>query len=330
LFIATANQLDPIPPALKDRMEIIEIPGYTHEEKLHIAKRHLIPKSFESHGLTTALVQMTDEALAKLIIDYTREAGVRNLERSINSVVRGVAVKVAEGKADLTVIDGNNLEEYLGPEKFYNEMAERTEVPGVATGLAWTAAGGDILFVEATKMGGKGNLTLTGQLGAVMKESAQAAMSYIRARAPEFGVQDAVFEKQDLHVHVPAGGIPKDGPSAGITMIVALTSLLTGINVRSEVAMTGEITLRGNVLPIGGVKEKVLAALRAGVKEVILPERNKKDLTEVPKEVQNLLKFHFVHRVDDALDIALTRPPERFPVNLAIAQKDGSDQVKPS
>jgi ATP-dependent Lon protease len=329
LFIATANQLDPIPPALKDRMEIIEIPGYTHEEKLHIAKRHLIPKSFEAHGLTTALVQVTDDALAKLIIDYTREAGVRNLERNLNSVVRGVAVKVAEGRSELTIITPDNVEEYLGPEKFYNEMAERTDVPGVATGLAWTAAGGDILFVEVTRMGGKGNLTLTGQLGSVMKESAQAAMSYIRARAPEFGVAETVFEKHDIHVHVPAGGIPKDGPSAGITMIVALTSLMTGIKVRNDVAMTGEITLRGNVLPIGGVKEKVLAALRAGVKEVILPERNRKDLVEVPKEVQEQLKFHFVHRVDEALDIALVTPPERFPVNLAI-KKDGTDEVKPS
>jgi ATP-dependent Lon protease len=329
LFITTANELDPIPPALKDRMEIIEIPGYTHEEKLHIAKRHLIPKSFEAHGLTTALVQVTDDALAKLIIDYTREAGVRNLERNLNSVVRGVAVKVAEGRNELTIITPENVEEYLGPEKFYNEMAERTDVPGVATGLAWTAAGGDILFVEVTRMGGKGNLTLTGQLGSVMKESAQAAMSYIRARAPEFGVAETVFEKHDIHVHVPAGGIPKDGPSAGITMIVALTSLMTGIKVRSDVAMTGEITLRGNVLPIGGVKEKVLAALRAGVKEVILPERNRKDLVEVPKEVQDQLKFHFVHRVDEALDIALVTPPERFPVNLAI-KKDGTDEVKPS
>ena len=275
LFIATANQLEPIPPALKDRMEIIEIPGYTHEEKLHIAKRHLIPRSLDSHGLTTALCDISEEALARLIVDYTREAGVRNLERSLNAVVRGVAVKVAEGKKELTKVGPADLDEYLGPEKFYNEVAERTEVPGVATGLAWTAAGGDILFVEATKMGGKGNLTLTGQLGSVMKESAQAAMSYLRARAPEFGVADSLFEKHDLHVHVPAGGIPKDGPSAGITMVVALTSLITGIRVRNDVAMTGEITLRGNVLPIGGVKEKVLAALRAGIKDVILPARNK-------------------------------------------------------
>ena len=331
LFIATANQLEPIPPALKDRMEIIEIPGYTHEEKLHIAKRHLIPKSLESHGLTTALCDVSDEALARLIVDYTREAGVRNLERNLNAVVRGVAVKVAEGKKEQTKVSQTDLDEYLGPERFYNEMAERTEVPGVATGLAWTAAGGDILFVEATKMTGKGNLTLTGQLGNVMKESAQAAMSYLRARAPEFGVADSMFEKNDLHIHVPAGGIPKDGPSAGITMTVALTSLITGIRVRNDVAMTGEITLRGNVLPIGGVKEKVLAALRAGVKEVILPSRNQKDIIEVPKEVQDKLKFHFVSRVDEALDIALVQPPERFPVNLSIPKgPEGSGEVKPS
>jgi ATP-dependent Lon protease len=331
LFIATANQLEPIPPALKDRMEIIEIPGYTHEEKLHIAKRHLIPRSLDSHGLTTALCDISEEALARLIVDYTREAGVRNLERSLNAVVRGVAVKVAEGKKELTKVGPADLDEYLGPEKFYNEVAERTEVPGVATGLAWTAAGGDILFVEATKMGGKGNLTLTGQLGSVMKESAQAAMSYLRARAPEFGVADSLFEKHDLHVHVPAGGIPKDGPSAGITMVVALTSLITGIRVRNDVAMTGEITLRGNVLPIGGVKEKVLAALRAGIKDVILPARNKKDLVDVPKEVQEALRFHFVHRVDEALDIALVQPPERFPVNISSMPKpEGPGEVKPS
>jgi ATP-dependent Lon protease len=333
LFIATANQLDPIPPALKDRMEIIEIPGYTHEEKQHIARQHLIPKSFESHGLTNALVKLEDDALAKLIIDYTREAGVRNLERSINAVIRGVAVHVAEGRTEQTVIKGEDLESYLGPEKFYNEMAQRTDVPGVATGLAWTAAGGDILFIEATKMGGKGNLTLTGQLGAVMKESAQAAMSYVRSRGPEFGVVDSLWEKHDLHIHVPAGGIPKDGPSAGTTMIVAITSLVTGIKVRADVAMTGEITLRGNVLPVGGIKEKVLAALRAGVKEVIIPDRNRKDLVEVPKEVQDQLKFHFVTRVDELLDIALVRPPERFPaaaIPPGLSKPETAEEVKPS
>ncbi len=317
LFIATANQLDPIPPALKDRMEVLEIPGYTHEEKRHIAIQHLIPKVVEAHGLSDALFRLSPEALDAIITEYTREAGVRNLERTITAAVRGVAVEVAEGKSELTIVGKEDLDRFLGPEKYYNEVAERTEVPGVATGLAWTAAGGDILFIEATKMGGKGALTLTGQLGAVMKESAQAAQSYLRARAPEFGIADSFWEKHDIHVHVPAGGIPKDGPSAGITMVTALGSLITGIKVRNDLAMTGEITLRGNVLPVGGIKEKVLAALRAGVKEIILPERNEKDLIEVPPEVRSALKFHFVNRMDQVLDLALERPPERFPPKLA-------------
>lgn len=317
LFIATANQLDPIPAPLKDRMEVLEIPGYTHEEKRHIATRHLIPRVLDAHGITDEVFKIDDAALDSVIIDYTREAGVRNLERTITSVVRGVAVQVAEGKSDPTEVQKDDLITYLGPEKFYNEIAQRTEVPGVATGLAWTAAGGDILFVEATKMGGKGSLTLTGQLGNVMKESAQAAQSYLRTRSPEFGLAENFWEKHDVHVHVPAGGIPKDGPSAGVTMVTALTSLVTGIKVRSDVAMTGEVTLRGAVLPVGGIKEKVLAALRAGVKTVILPERNKKDLYEVPKDVQEQLEFHFVHRIDEVLDIALERPPERFPPKLA-------------
>lgn len=319
LFIATANQLDPIPPALKDRMEVLELPGYTHEEKSHIAKRHLLPRVLEQHGLSGELFKLTDAALDSIIVDYTREAGVRNLERTITSAVRGVAVKVAEGKRDLTVVDQDDLFEFLGPEKFYNEMAQRTDLPGVATGLAWTAAGGDILFIEATKMQGKGGLTLTGQLGSVMKESAQAAQSYLRARSPEFGLPEGFWEKNDIHVHVPAGAIPKDGPSAGVTMITALTSLCTGIKVRSDIAMTGEITLRGNVLPVGGIKEKVLAALRAGVKEIVLPERNRKDLHEVPDEVKDQLKFDFVKRVDEVLDIALERPPERYSPKLAPA-----------
>ncbi len=328
IFIATANQLDPIPPALKDRMEVLELPGYTHEEKRHISIRHLLPKVLEQHGLTSELIQIDEGALDSVIVDYTREAGVRNLERTITSVVRGVAVDVAEGKTDLTVVMKEMLTKYLGPAKYFNEMAQRTELPGVATGLAWTVAGGDILFVEATKMGGKGSLTLTGQLGNVMKESAQAAQSYLRARSPEFGLVENYWEKHDIHVHVPAGGIPKDGPSAGVTMIVALTSLVTGIKVRSDIAMTGEITLRGNVLPVGGIKEKVLAALRAGVKEVILPELNKKDLFEVPEEVQQQLKFHFVKRVDEVLDLALERPPERFPPKLAPAST--KSEVPPS
>ncbi len=322
LFIATANQLDPIPPALKDRMEVLELPGYTHEEKFHIAFKHLIPRVIEAHGLTDDHIKIDDSALNSVIVDYTREAGVRNLERTITSVVRGVAVHVAEGRSEQTVVQQSDLNEYLGPEKFYNEMAQRTELPGVATGLAWTASGGDILFVEATKMGGKGGLTLTGQLGNVMKESAQAAQSYLRARSPEFGLPDKYWEKNDIHVHVPAGGIPKDGPSAGVTMVTALTSLVTGIKVRSDVAMTGEITLRGSVLPVGGVKEKVLAALRAGVKEIILPDRNRKDLHEVPKDLQEQLTFHFAKRIDEVLDIAMERPPERFPPKLAPAKPE--------
>ncbi len=329
LFIATANQLDPIPPALKDRMEVLDIPGYTHEEKKHIALEHLLPKVLENHGLTDEHIKIEDEALNSVIVDYTREAGVRNLERTITSVVRGVAVHVAEGRSELTVVAKDSLTDYLGPEKFYNEMAQRTDMPGVATGLAWTAAGGDILFIEATRMGGKGGLTLTGQLGNVMKESAQAAQSYLRTRSPEFGLADNFWEKADIHVHVPAGSIPKDGPSAGVTMVCALTSLVTQIKVRSDVAMTGEITLRGTVLPVGGIKEKVLAALRSGVKEVILPERNKKDLFEVPKDIQEQLQFHFVKRVDEVLDIALERPPERFPPKLAPA-KGPESEIPPS
>jgi ATP-dependent Lon protease len=328
LFIATANQLDPIPPALKDRMEVLELPGYTHEEKKHIAVKHLIPKAVEGHGLNDKLFQLEDDALNSVIIDYTREAGVRNLERTITGVIRGVAVDVAEGRKELTVVKKDDLTKFLGPEKYYNEMTQRTELPGVATGLAWTAAGGDILFIEATKMVGKGGLTLTGQLGAVMKESAQAAQSYLRARSPEFGLAEGFWEKNDIHVHVPAGGIPKDGPSAGVTMICALTSLVTGIRVRSDVAMTGEITLRGSVLPVGGIKEKVLAALRAGVKEILLPERNQKDLYEVPKEVKDQLKFHFVKRVDEVLDIALERPPERF--NPKLAPTKSETEIPPS
>ena len=322
LFIATANQLDPVPPALKDRMEVLEIPGYTHEEKRHIATRHLLPKVLEAHGLTDEHFELPAKTLDSIIVDYTREAGVRNLERTIGSVVRGVAVHVAEGRTEKTTVEKDALIDYLGPEKVFNEVAQRTDMPGVATGLAWTAAGGDILFIEATRMGGKGGLTLTGQLGSVMKESAQAAQSYLRSRSPEFGLAENFWEKNDIHVHVPAGSIPKDGPSAGVTMVSALTSLVTGIKVRSDVAMTGEITLRGNVLPVGGIKEKVLAALRSGVKEVVLPERNRKDLFEVPKDLQDQLTFHFATKIDEVLDIVLERPPERFPPKLAPAKAD--------
>ncbi|MCC7382126.1 MAG: endopeptidase La [Deltaproteobacteria bacterium] len=311
LFIATANELGAIPPALRDRMEVIEIPGYTHQEKLNIARRHLVPKVLEAHGLAAAAVELPAETIERLIGAYTREAGVRNLERQISGVVRGVAVKIAEqGPLELRIEPGD-LEAYLGPIKFENELAERTEIPGVAVGLAWTPVGGDILFIEATRMAGKGRLTLTGQLGEVMKESAQAAQSYLRSHTVELGIPDAVWEKEDVHVHLPAGATPKDGPSAGVTLVTALASLLSGIKVRSDVAMTGEITLRGNVLPVGGIKEKVLAAARAGITEVILPARNEKDLWDVPDEVKTKLRFTFVHRIDEVLDHALEKPISR-------------------
>ncbi len=311
LFIATANQLDPVPAALRDRMEVLEIPGYTHEEKRHIARQHLVQKAIEAHGLKPENFELTDDTLDGVIQDYTREAGVRNLERSIQSVVRGVAVEVAEGKIDKMVVQRTDLEKFLGPIKYQSEVAERMEVPGIALGLAWTSVGGDILFIEAGKMGGKGRLTLTGQLGDVMKESAQAAVSYLRSHSTDYGIPDTVWETNDIHIHLPSGGIPKDGPSAGIALTTALASLVTGIKARSEVAMTGEITLRGAVLPIGGVKEKVLGALRAGVREVIMPERNKKDLIDVPESVKSALKFHFVNRVEEVLEIALERPIDR-------------------
>ncbi len=311
LFIATANQLDPIPAPLRDRMEVIEIPGYTHQEKRHIAVQHLVPKSLEAHGVTGEQVEFDPDALDGVIQDYTREAGVRSLERQINTVIRGIAVAVAEGKGDKTVVHRADLDTYLGPERYQSEVSERMEMPGVAIGLAWTQVGGDILFIEANRMNGKGKLTLTGQLGDVMKESAQAAISYLRTRSQELGVPETLWETNDIHVHLPAGATPKDGPSAGITLVTALASLVTGIKVRSDVAMTGEVTLRGNVLPVGGIKEKVLGALRAGIKEIILPERNRKDLVEVPDEVKNQLKFHFVSRVDEVLDLALEKVIER-------------------
>lgn len=305
MFIATANMLDPIPPALKDRMEVLELPGYTEEEKVMIAKDFLIPKQLEEHGLTDNLLGFDDEALKVIVRSYTREAGVRNLEREVATVCRAVAREVAEGKADKTMVVEEDVHKFLGPIKHYSEVAERTKYSGVATGLAWTPTGGDIIFIEATKMKGKGNLSLTGQLGDVMKESAQAALSYIRSKAVDFQIPEDFFEKQDIHIHVPAGAIPKDGPSAGITMMVALVSLLTDRPVRNDVAMTGEITLRGLVLPIGGVKEKVLAARRAGIRNVILPKMNEKDLEEVPETIKESMKFRFIEKVDEAIDSCL-------------------------
>ncbi len=309
MFIATANILDPIPAALRDRLEILEIPGYTRSEKLMIARQFLLPKQIEEHGMSSAQITFADPAIGEIIDSYTREAGVRSLEREVGSVCRGVAVKVAEGETKEQVeITAEKVADFLGPQKFISEVAERTAVPGVATGLAWTAVGGDILFIEATRMPGKSSLMLTGQLGDVMKESAQAATSFVRARAKTYGIDENFLEKADLHIHVPAGAISKDGPSAGVTMFVALTSMLTNIPVRPDVAMTGEITLRGNVLPVGGIKEKLLAAHRAGIKRVILPERNQKDIVDVPDEVKADLEIHFVSRMEEVLPHVLTAP----------------------
>ena len=311
MFIATANQLDPIPWALRDRLEIIELPGYTRQEKRQIARRFLVPKQLEEHGLEGDRCEVTDDAIYRIVDSYTREAGVRNLEREVGAVCRGVAVKVAEGSAkDKEIVDVAEVTEYLGPEKFVNEVADRTSEPGVATGLAWTAVGGDILFIEASRMPGKGKLTLTGQLGDVMKESVTAALSYIRSRAGALGLDDGNFlEGTDIHVHVPAGGIPKDGPSAGVTMYTSLVSLLLNSPVRPDVAMTGEITLRGNVLQVGGIKEKLLAAHRAGIRRVIIPDRNSKDLSDIPDEVKSEIEIHPVKRMDEVLLLALTTPP---------------------
>jgi ATP-dependent Lon protease len=311
MFVATANIADPIPAPLRDRMEILEIPGYTRREKLAIARQHLIPKQLEEHGITKEQLDITDKAVDLVIDTYTREAGVRTLERQIASIIRGVAVKIAEGDTTARKVDDEEqVREFLGPQKFTSEVAERTEEAGVATGLAWTSVGGEILFIEATRMYGSGKLQLTGQLGDVMKESAQAALSYVRTNAEKYGISKDFLEKSDIHIHIPAGGMPKDGPSAGVTMFTALVSMLTGIRVRHDVAMTGEITLRGRVLPIGGLKEKVLAAHRAGIKRVLVPERNKADLDEVPAEVKNDLDFVFVSKMDQVLEAALEEMPK--------------------
>jgi ATP-dependent Lon protease len=309
MFIATANQLDPIPAPLRDRMEILEIPGYTFEEKAQIARKHLVPKQLKEHGLDPEHVTLPDDTLKKIIMAYTREAGVRNLERRVADVCRAVAVDFATKAETTKEIVPDQLEVILGPEVFQNEVAERVEVPGVATGLAWTPVGGDLLFIEATKMSGKGSLVLTGQLGDVMKESAQAALSYLRNKAGALNIPENFLEKQDIHLHFPAGAIPKDGPSAGVTIFTALVSLLTGIRVRSDVAMTGEATLRGLVLPVGGIKEKMLAAHRAGIKRVILPERNKKDLIDVPEQAKAEMEFIFAKHMDDVLKAALEEDP---------------------
>ncbi len=305
MFITTANILDTVPPALRDRLEVIRFSGYIEEEKLHIATQFLIPKQLKENGLTVEHVTFTEEALRHIIREYTREAGVRNLEREIATICRKVAREVAEGEATSVKVTTHNAHKFLGPTKFRYGIAEKEDEVGAATGLVYTEQGGDIITVEATLMRGEGKLSLTGQLGDVMKESAQAALSYIRSRARRLGVDDTFASRYDVHVHVPAGAVPKDGPSAGITMASALASALTGRPVRKDVAMTGEITLRGKVLPIGGVKEKVIAAHRAGIKTVILPKENEKDLHEIPANVRKKLRFVFVEHMDQVLEAAL-------------------------
>ncbi len=304
MFITTANVLDTIPGPLRDRMEIIQLPGYTEEEKLEIAKRYLVKRQLEANGLTSEQASITEDAIRKIISDYTREAGVRNLEREIGAVLRSAAMQIAEAKAQKVVIEPKDLHAILGPRKFESEVAERTAVPGVATGLAWTPVGGDILFIEASQVPGTGKLILTGQLGDVMKESAQAALTLAKSFLGE------PLDKVDIHIHVPAGATPKDGPSAGVAMFLALVSLHAGLPVRPDVAMTGEISLRGLVLPIGGVKEKTLAALRAGIKTVMLPKRNEKDLEDVPAEARRKLEFVFLERVEEAVRTAIGELPK--------------------
>ena len=305
MFIATANYQDAIPPALRDRMEILDFTGYIEDEKVQIAKRHILPKQIEENGLTKNEVSFDINSLKELIRSYTREAGVRNLEREVANVLRKVARDLVEENDNKIKITKKKVGEYLGAPRFHSEIAERSTKPGVVTGLAWTAAGGDILFIESTKMKGKGNLTLTGQLGDVMKESATAALTFVRSHAEEFGIEISFNQENDIHIHVPAGAIPKDGPSAGVSMVTSLVSLLTDFPVKEKVAMTGEITLRGNVLPIGGVKEKVTAAHRSSIKEIILPEHNRKDLEDVPIHVAKDLKFHFAKEIKDVLKVAV-------------------------
>jgi ATP-dependent Lon protease len=328
MFITTANSLEPIPPALRDRMEVLELSGYTEEQKLHIARNYLLPKQLEANGLKPDELIIDDEALRRIARDYTREAGVRNLEREIGSLCRKVAKQIAEGKATPVQVTEEQVSEYLGRQRFFQEAAERIDRPGIATGLTWTPVGGEIIFIEAAAMPGKENqLILTGQLGDVMKESAMAALSYVRSHAKALGLPENVFENQNVHIHVPAGAIPKDGPSAGVTMVTVLVSLASGRKVRSDVAMTGEITLRGKVMPIGGVKEKVLAAYRSGIGTIILPKKNELDLMEdLPKELRDQVKFVFVTDIQQVLDAALE--PVRRKAEQVIAAENGHERPK--
>ena len=316
MFITTANVLDTVPGPLRDRMEVIDLPGYVEDEKLEIARRYLVDRQLKANGLTAEQAEITDEALRAIIRDYTREAGVRNLEREIGSGLRSIAIRVAEGTAQHVRIEPDDLKEILGAPRFEGEVAMRTSIPGVATGLAWTPVGGDILFIEATRVPGGGRLILTGQLGEVMKESAQAALSLVKGMATGLGLDPGMFEKSDIHIHVPAGAIPKDGPSAGVAMFTALVSLLTNRTVRSDAAMTGEISLRGLVLPVGGIKEKVVAAARADLSTVILPARNRKDYDEIPESARNSLRFVWAERVENVIEVALEPATESSPPSL--------------
>ncbi len=319
MFVTTANQLEPIPAPLRDRMEIIQLDGYTEYEKVRIAQEHLVKRQLTANGLRDGEVVFSEEALRKIVQDYTREAGVRTLERQIGAICRKSVTKIASGSAAAVEITPDVVREYLKKEKFDSETSETIEIPGIATGLAVTPVGGDILFIEATRMKGKGDFTLTGQLGDVMRESARIALSYVRSKATELGVESDVFAQMDAHVHVPAGAIPKDGPSAGVAMVMAIASLFTGRPVRGDVGMTGEVTLRGRVLPIGGVKMKVLAAHRAGLTTVILPKRNERDLEELPEDVRTKMRFVLVDRIDEALAVGLAPGKERAPAEKLIA-----------
>lgn len=326
MFIATANWYDPIPDPLKDRMEILEFPGYTEPEKIHIAKSFLIPKQVKEHGLEQDDIVFTNDGISTIIENFTRESGVRNLEREIANICRKVAREKVEKGTRKRRITSSMVARYLGKKKYYSEVAERMVKPGIAVGLAWTAVGGDILFIEATKMPGSGKLILTGKLGDVMQESAQAAMSFIRANAERFGIDPNFNKNYDVHVHIPAGAIPKDGPSAGVTLMTAMVSVLSNRMVKDRFAMTGEITLRGHILPVGGIKEKVIAANRAGIRNVILPAKNKKDIDEdIPTEVKKEMTFHFLDDMLDVLDLAM-EPKKDGEKNKRLCLKDSLKQ----
>jgi ATP-dependent Lon protease len=328
MFMTTANVLDTVQPALRDRMEVIRLAGYTEEEKVEIARRHLIPKQIEENGITARNLQLSKPALAGIVKQYTQEAGLRQFEREIGTICRKVARRIAEGRSEIVRVTQKNIHEFLGTPKFLPEEILKKDQIGVATGLAWTAAGGDVLFFEALRMRGKGGLVLTGQLGEVMRESAQAAYSYAKSRARELGIPEEDFEKFDVHLHVPEGAIPKDGPSAGITLATAMVSVLSQRPVRKDVAMTGEITLRGNVLPVGGVKEKVLAARRARVSKIILPAQNRRDMDEVPKELLGEIQFVFAEHVREVFEHAL-KEPARAPAAAPVPRSARPPQAAP-